>query len=99
MKKLIVISALLLFSFNGWTKCIEGNCVNGQGTYTWADGEQYSGEYKDGKRTGQGTYTYSDGTSDRGMWRNGELISDICKDMGLSPNTEAYGMCILKMMD
>ena len=34
------------------------NCF---GTYTWADGEQYVGEWKDNKRTGQGTYTYASG--------------------------------------
>jgi hypothetical protein len=80
------------------------NKRHGQGTYTygtnteWA-GEQYIGEYKDDKKHGLGTFTYSDGTSDTGIWRNGELISNVCKGMGLSPNTEAYGKCILKMMD
>ena len=34
------------------------NCF---GTYTWADGEQYVGEWKYNKRTGQGTYTYAGG--------------------------------------
>ena len=34
---------------------------NGQGTYTYADGEKYVGEWKDGKRNGQGTYTWADG--------------------------------------
>ena len=72
---------------------------HGEGTYNYASGSQYSGEHKDDKRHGLGTYTYADGTSDRGMWRNDELISDVCKDMGLSPNTEAYGKCILKLMD
>ena len=72
---------------------------HGQGTYSYADGDQYIGEHKDGKYHGQGTYSYANGDSDRGIWRNGELISDICKEMGLSPNTEAYGTCILKLMD
>ena len=71
----------------------------GQGTYNYANGDQYIGEYKDGKQHGQGTYTYANGTSETGIWRNDELISDVCKGMGLSPNTEAYGKCILKMMD
>ena len=34
---------------------------NGQGTYTYSDGDKYEGEWKDGKRTGQGTYTYGKG--------------------------------------
>ena len=73
--------------------------MHGQGTYTSIDGSQYIGEFKDDKKHGLGTYTYSDGTSETGIWRNNELISDVCKNMGLSPNTEAYGMCILKLMD
>ena len=31
------------------------NCF---GTYTFADGGKYVGEYRDNKRNGQGTYTY-----------------------------------------
>ena len=102
MRKLFTILIVVLstqFSFNLSAQCIEGNCVNGQGTYNYDNGYQYSGEWKDGKYHGQGTYTYGDGTSDKGIWEDGELINDLCKDMGLSPNTEAYGKCILKMMD
>ena len=154
MRKILIILTILLlvqFSFNLSAECIKGDCVNGQGTYNFAsgdqyigewkddklhgqgtytwkeEGDQYIGEFKDGKKHGQGTYnfgpnskfagdqyvgewndnkyhgqgtyTYSDGTSDRGIWRNDELISYLCKEMGLSPNTEAYGKCILKMMD
>jgi hypothetical protein len=77
----------------------EDNKRHGQGTYNFANGDQYIGEFKDDMMHGQGTYTYANGTSDTGIWRNGELISDVCKGMGLSPNTEAYGKCILKMMD
>ena len=33
----------------------------GQGTMKYADGDQYEGEWKDGKRNGQGTYTWADG--------------------------------------
>ena len=52
---------LLLISTQSWAACIRGDCVNGQGTYTFADGGKYVGEFKDHKRTGQGTYTYADG--------------------------------------
>ena len=43
------------------------NCV---GTYTFANGEKYVGEYKDDKRNGQGTYT----------WPNGEVYVGENKD-------------------
>ena len=37
--------------------CIKGDCINGQGTETFANGYTYTGEFKNGKRTGQGTET------------------------------------------
>ena len=43
------------------TGCIKGDCENGQGTYTYTNGDKYVGEFKDGKRNGQGTYTYTNG--------------------------------------
>ncbi|SVD40958.1 uncharacterized protein METZ01_LOCUS393812, partial [marine metagenome] len=65
MKKFLtsLTTILLLSQFSGtvFAACIEGNCVNDQGTYTFADGDKYVGEYKDGKYHGQGTYTYADG--------------------------------------
>ena len=41
-------------------KCVQGNCVNGQGTLTWTDGTKYEGEFKDEKMTGQGTFTHKE---------------------------------------
>ncbi|MDC0178489.1 PDZ domain-containing protein [Woeseiaceae bacterium] len=38
--------------------CTVGNCVDGQGSLVWANGTQYVGEFKDGKKHGQGTHTY-----------------------------------------
>ena len=34
------------------------NCI---GTYIWANGDKYLGEYKDNKHHGQGTYSWTDG--------------------------------------
>jgi hypothetical protein len=45
---------------------------HGQGTYTWADGENYVGEYKNDKKHGQGTYTYAKGDKYVGEWKNGK---------------------------
>ena len=69
-----------------WTNCFgeqkmangayEGHYLNGkfdgQGTFTWSDGDKYVGEYKDGKRHGQGTFTWSDGDKYVGEWKDGE---------------------------
>jgi hypothetical protein len=53
------------------TGCISGNCINGRGTFTWADGDQYSGEWKDDKKHGQGTYNYANGEQYSGEWKDG----------------------------
>jgi len=69
------------------------------GTYTYANGAKYAGEFKDGKRNGQGTYTFADGTIERGYYMNGEFVPDICKGMGLTKGTESFGRCVLKLID
>ena len=51
--------------------CIKGNCTNGQGTYTFANGRKYVGERKDGKKNGQGTLTFADGDKYVGEFKNG----------------------------
>ena len=48
------------------------NCF---GTYTWADGSKYVGEWKDGKETGVGTMVSPNGTVIHGgLWLNGEPV-------------------------
>ena len=41
--------------------------------YTWINGDQYTGEYIDGKRHGQGTYIYAGGAKNVGTWENDKL--------------------------
>ena len=36
------------------------SCVH-KGTFTYPDGENYVGDYKDGKRTGRGIFTFKNG--------------------------------------
>ena len=75
MKKLSLYIFLgLLWCNVGFAECIEGDCNNGYGTYTQADGGKYIGEWKDDKRNGQGTYTSADGTIKKGIWENGKLV-------------------------
>ena len=48
---------------------------HGQGTYTYANGRTYSGEFKDGDYNGQGTYKYADGTvAYTGEFKVGKLV-------------------------
>ena len=53
-----------------WTNC--------HGTYTYASGSQYVGEYKDGKRHGQGTKAYADGEKYVGEWADGKSKGKGC---------------------
>ena len=74
MKKAIAIVVLgLLWCNVGFAECIEGDCNNGYGTFTWSDGSKYVGEHKDGKQHGHGTLTYADGRVEEGIWKNGQL--------------------------
>ena len=43
---------------------------HGQGTYTWTDGDKYTGEFMDGIINGQGTYSFSNGMKYVGKFRN-----------------------------
>jgi hypothetical protein len=45
---------------------------DGQGTYTWADGEKYVGEWKDGLPDGLGTFTTPDGFKYVGEFKDGD---------------------------
>ena len=45
---------------------------NGKGTYTWSNGNEYVGEWKDGKEHGQGTYTFTEDRNYDGEWKNGK---------------------------
>ena len=80
MKKLSLYIFLVLLMIsacseqNQLSECIEGDCNNGYGTYTWNTGDKYVGEYKDGKYHGQGTYTATDGTVIKGIRENGKLV-------------------------
>jgi hypothetical protein len=48
--------------------------MHGHGTYTYASGDVYVGEYKDGNMNGHGTLTYADGRVKTGTFRDGKFI-------------------------
>ena len=47
---------------------IEHDVRNGQGTYTWADGNRYVGEYRNDQMQGKGTYYWPDGRTYEGTF-------------------------------
>ena len=59
------------FSENAYVECIEGDCINGNGTFDSRFGDKYVGEFKDGKYHGQGTETDVNGDKYVGEFKNG----------------------------
>ena len=59
--------------------CIEGDCINGKGTWLESSGNKYIGNFKDGYRYGRGVLLYPDGEKWEGDWKknkkwNGEGV-------------------------
>ncbi len=49
-----------------WSNCF--------GTHTWAGGEKYVGEWKDGKRRGEGINTFANGRVQEGFWIDDKFV-------------------------
>lgn len=46
--------------------------IDGQGKFTWKDGKNYVGRFKEGKLHGEGIVTFANGTQLTGIWQDGE---------------------------
>lgn len=63
----------------------------GYGEYTWANGSQFKGFFKDGKQHGEGIFISQKGASKRGIWYNGKRtrwIEDEAVDCGINRYTQ-----------
>ena len=67
---LLFLASLLFIAPTSADAGCRGDCSNGWGTYTWANGDKYVGDFRDNKRNGQGTYTLANGNKYVGEWRN-----------------------------
>ena len=48
---------------------------HGEGTITFANGDEYDGQWKDDKMHGEGTFTWTNGTVEhQGEWANGKPV-------------------------
>jgi hypothetical protein len=68
---LALISALPGNSWAKGGKCLAGNCENGQGTFEYADGMKYVGDWRNGKEHGQGRMTLPGGSIYEGAYKDG----------------------------
>ncbi|MCI5222155.1 MAG: hypothetical protein D3924_05665 [Candidatus Electrothrix sp. AR4] len=48
---------------------LEDNNLHGKGTFTWPDGNEYSGDWLQGKRHGKGRFIWKNGTEYIGDWK------------------------------
>jgi len=75
MKKLFLYICLGVIlcntGFARTTGCVEGDCEDGIGTWTYTDKTTYVGEWSDGKMLGQGTFTWENGDRYVGEFHDG----------------------------
>lgn len=65
----------------------------GQGTYTWKNGDVYEGEWNKGMMDGEGKLTVSNGTVKTGFWKKGEYLGihkNPFRKLDKSPNISSY---------
>jgi len=66
------VSLFLFFSFlvtmTLTAQCLQGDCLNGQGTFVYPSGSKYIGNFKNGEIHGQGVCNYADGSQYEGQW-------------------------------
>ena len=70
MKKVLSLFLCILFADYAWSQECQGNCIDGDGVYTFATGAIYIGTWKDGERSGFGKTTSSNGEEYNGNYEN-----------------------------
>jgi hypothetical protein len=58
-------------------QCIEGDCINGWGTYELPEGAKYIGEFKNRNYHGKGTYIFPDGIKMIGVRKDGKFEGEV----------------------
>ena len=92
MKKILTIIFLsFLWSNISIAKCIDGDCVNGKGTFKDKYENKYIGEWKNGKREGQGVL-FGDKVDSRFLDKDQKnvVVSTINGDIKISLEQEKY---------
>ena len=69
----ILMIILIVPAVSFGDECVEGDCVNGQGTMVSSTGHKYTGEFKDGVRHGEGVMLLPGGRKIVGVWEANEI--------------------------
>lgn len=70
-KSFLFLCLFLLSFFTANANCLQGNCLNGKGTYLYKDKSQYTGSFLHGKPHNKGVLKNSDGSIYEGAFENG----------------------------
>jgi len=65
-----VLLFCLFYALPGYSNCIQGNCNEGKGTFTFVDGSFYKGEFSNGKAHGFGIWCFVSGDKYVGYFQN-----------------------------
>ena len=49
--------------------------ITGKGTFYWANGDKYVGDFVNNMFNGKGTFTFKNGRKIKGQWVNGNLVN------------------------
>ncbi len=69
LTKLLLITGIFFFATTLSAQCVNGICVNGEGTYIYVDNTSYTGGFKDSLANGYGMCQYSNGNKYIGHWK------------------------------
>ena len=69
----LVVSIQLLLVTMAFAQCTEGNCYDGNGTFLFENGDQYSGSWTKGLSQGYGVYEFANGDIYKGNWMLGKM--------------------------
>jgi uncharacterized caspase-like protein len=72
MKRIAFLLLLLAGALQGRieAQCVQGDCINGRGTYIYPSGAKYIGDFKNGEIHGVGVCYYTDGSKYSGEWKH-----------------------------
>ena len=86
-RRLVLVLVLVSTAGVSWGDCVEGDCYNGKGKYSYADGPVYEGDWQKGHRTGKGKMTWPNGDVYEGDWQKGHRAG---KGKYTWPNGDVY---------